>query len=85
MRAHLIAAMPKLTLMVSEDLHRRMKRHPEVGWSEVVRRVLAEKARDLELTDRLTARSALTSEGIADLDHMVKGAVLSRYRKGAKR
>jgi len=85
MRADFIAAMPKLTLTVSKDLHRRLKRHPEVRWSEVVRRVLAEKVRDLELMDRFVTRSALTPADVAALDTVVKGAVLSRYRKGTRR
>ena len=76
--------MPNLTLSVPEDLHRRMKRHAEVKWSEVVRRILAEKVRDLELMDRLTAKSALTSKDITDLDHVMKEAVLRRYRDRAE-
>ena len=76
--------MPNLTLTVPADLHRRMKRHPEVKWSEVVRRVLAEKVRDLELMDRLTANSALTPQDVAELDHILKEAVLRRYRKGTE-
>ena len=72
--------MPNLTLSVPEDLHRRMKRHREVKWSEVIRRIIAEKLRDLELMDRVTAKSALTSKDIADLDHVMKEAVLHRYR-----
>jgi predicted CopG family antitoxin len=61
-----------------------MKRHPEVKWSEVIRRVLAEKIRDLELMDRRSARSELTREDVADLDHVLKEAVLQRYRGGAE-
>ncbi len=76
--------MPNLTLSVPEDLHRRMKRHPEVKWSGVVRRILAQKVRDLELMDRLTAKSALTSKDITDLDHVMKEAVLRRYRDRAE-
>jgi len=45
--------------------------------------VLAEKIRDLELMDRLSARSELTREDVADLDHVLKEAVLWRYRGGA--
>ncbi len=72
--------MPNLTLSIPENLHRRMKRHSEVKWSEVVRRILAEKIRDLELMDRLTAKSTLTREDIEELDHVMKDAVLRRYR-----
>jgi len=83
MCTHIITFMPNLTLAVPEELHRRLKPHPEVKWSEVIRRVLAEKVRDLELMDRLTARSELTREDVADLDHVLKEAVLHRYRERA--
>jgi len=76
--------MPNLTLTVPEDLHRRMKRHPEVKWSEVVRRILASKVRDLERMDRLAAKSVLTVEDVDALDHLVKESLLRRYRKSAK-
>jgi len=73
--------MPNITLTVPDDLHRRMKRHPEVKWSEVVRRVLAEKVRDLEVMDRITAKSALTFEDVEEFDHILKAALLRRYRR----
>jgi hypothetical protein len=84
MCGHIIRPVPNLTLAVPADLHRRMKRHPEVKWSEVIRRVLAEKIRDLELMDRLSARSELTRKDVADLDHVLKEAVLRRYRGRAE-
>jgi len=61
-----------------------MKRHPEVKWSEVVRRILASKVRDLERMDRLAAKSVLTVEDVDALDHLVKESLLRRYRKSAK-
>ena len=60
--------MPNITLSVPEHLHRKMKRHPEVNWSEVVRRLIAERLRDLESMDKITAKS-----GLAPAD--VKGTV----------
>jgi len=76
--------MPNLTLTVPEDLHRRMKRHPEVKWSEVVRRILASKIRDLEKMDRLAASSVLTSRDVDELDHLVKASLLRRYLRSGK-
>ena len=58
-----------------------MKRHPEVKWSEVVRRVIAEKIRDLEAMNRLTAKSLLTADDVDELDHILKAALLRRYRR----
>jgi len=76
-----IRTVPNITLSVSEDLHRKMRRHPEVKWSEVVRRVIAAKIRDLEAMNRLTAKSLLTQNDVDDLDHILKAALLRRYRR----
>ena len=73
--------MPNITLSVPHELHRKMKRHPEVKWSEVVRRVIAEKIRDLEAMNRITARSLLTPDDVDELDHILKAALLRRYRR----
>jgi predicted CopG family antitoxin len=73
--------MTNITLTVPERLHKQMKRHPEVKWSEVVRRVLAEKIRDLELMDRIAAKSLLTARDVDELDHVLKEALLKRYKR----
>ena len=84
MCTHILSPMTNITLAVPESLHKKMRQHPEVKWSEVVRRVLAEKIRDLELMDRLTAKSVLTDGDVAELDHLLKEALLKRYKRGAE-
>ncbi|TLZ69732.1 MAG: DUF4256 domain-containing protein [Methanobacteriota archaeon] len=76
--------MPNITLSLPEDLHRKMRRHPEVKWSEVVRRILADKIRALEAMDRMVSRSILTPEDVAEFDHILKEALLRRYRRRAE-
>ena len=76
--------MPNITLALPDDLHRRMRRHPEVKWSEVVRRILAEKILALEAMDRLAAGSVLTPEDLKEFDHVLKEALLRRYRRRAE-
>ncbi|GAB6136343.1 hypothetical protein [Thermococcus prieurii] len=40
--------MPTMTLSIPPDLYRKMKEHPEIKWSEVARRAIAEYLRELE-------------------------------------
>ena len=72
--------MPNLTLAVPEELHRKMRAHPEVKWSEVVRRILAQRIRDLERMDALTRRSQLSARDVDEIDHLVKEGLRRRYR-----
>jgi hypothetical protein len=73
--------MPNITLSIPDNLRRKMKRHPEVNWSEVVRRLIAERLRDMEAMDKITAKSGLAPADVGDVDHTLKAALLRRYRK----
>jgi len=71
--------MPNITLALPEDLHRKMKAHPEVKWSEVVRRVIAQRIRDLERMDAIARRSTLAAGDVDELDHLIKEGLRRRY------
>ena len=79
MCAHIIESVPNITLTVPSELHRKMKARPEIKWSEVVRRLLAERIRDLERMDALTHRSMLTLEDVRALDRLIKEGLLRRF------
>ncbi len=76
--------MPNITLSLPEDLHRKIKGHPEIRWSEVVRQVLAQKIRDLERMEAISRRSRLSTRDVEELDHLVKRGLLERYRDGGE-
>ena len=40
--------MVNMTMAIPEQLHRIMKRHPEVKWTEVARQAIEQKAKTLE-------------------------------------
>ncbi len=84
MCAHIIESVPNITLTVPPELHRKMKAHPEIKWSEVVRRIIAERIRDLERMDTLARRSRLTIRDIDALDHLVKEGLRRRYEAARK-
>ena len=71
--------MPNIFLTVPPELHRKMKARPEIKWSEVVRRLLAERIRDLERMDALTHRSMLTLEDVGALDRLIKEGLRRRF------
>ena len=58
--------MANVTLSVPDDLHRRMKKHREVRWSEVVRRAITEYLENLEGRSRTTAQlvSIVEKDGV---------------------
>lgn len=40
--------MPTMTLSIPPELYRRMKKHPEIKWSEIARRAIEEYLQELE-------------------------------------
>jgi hypothetical protein len=70
-----------VTLAVPEELHRIMKRHPEIKWSEVARQAMWEYARKLELLDRMASKSKLSERDALKIGEAVKRGMAERYVK----
>jgi len=74
--------MANITLSVPGDLHRRMKKHREVRWSEVVRRAIAEYLENLEGRSRTAGQllSILDKDGV-DLSNVSVEQAELYYKK----
>jgi hypothetical protein len=64
--------MPNMTFAVPDDLHRQIRRHKEVRWSEIARRALAREVNRLNIYDRLLARSELTETDAIELGQAIR-------------
>jgi len=84
MCAHIIRPVPNITLAVPAELRRKMKAHPEIKWSEVVRQVLLRRIEDLERMEALARKSTLRVEDIDELDHLVKEGLRRRYERARR-
>ena len=71
--------MTNMTLAVPEDLHRTMQKHKEIRWSEVARQAMVEKARKIELMDKLLSKSELTEQDAEEIGHKIKHAMAKRH------
>lgn len=40
--------MVNMTMAIPEELHKKMKGHPEIKWTEVARQAIEKKAREVE-------------------------------------
>ena len=64
--------MPNMTLAIPKELHKVMKEHAEIRWSEVARRAMWEQARKLELLEALTEKSELTEKDVKNIGGKIK-------------
>ena len=75
---HWVIAMGNITLMLPNELQEKMKRHSEIRWSEVVRKAIQKKIEDLELLDKLTAKSTLTTKDAFEIRKKIDANVARR-------
>lgn len=71
--------MTNMTLTVPEDLQQIMQKHKEIKWSEVARQAMWEKARKLELMDKLLAKSKLTEKDVLEIGREINKGVARRH------
>ncbi len=71
--------MTNLTLAVPEDLHQIMEKHKDIKWTEVARQAMWEKAKKLDLMDKLLARSTLTEQDAEAIGHKIKRGMARRH------
>lgn len=67
--------MVNMTLAVPEELHIRMKHFSEIRWTEIVRKAIEGKVKDLETLEKITSKSKLTQK---DADNIGKKLRLLR-------
>lgn len=71
--------MTNMTLALPDDLHKIMRKHSEIKWSEVARKALWEQARKVELMDEIAAHSKLTQEDAHAISKMIKKDMAKRH------
>ena len=73
--------MPTITVNVDDDLKERMKRHPEINWSEVTRQAIREKIEALEMMAELTSESELTESDVQEIAEKINQSGRKRVEK----
>ena len=73
--------MPTLTLAVPEDLKKEMDSLPEMNWSEIARKAIAERVREYKLFKSIVAKSKLTEKDADELASKVKASMHKRLKE----
>ncbi len=71
--------MPNITLSLPSELHKFVKRHNEINWSEIARRAFFIQAQKLKVMDKIVKDSEFTEKDVANLDHKVKEGLMKRF------
>jgi hypothetical protein len=71
--------MTNVTLAVPEDLYQIMQKHKDIRWSEVARQAMWEKARKMEVMEKLLAKSNLTEEDALEIGRKIKKSIAQKH------
>ena len=73
--------MSNVTLAIPDELYEKMKRHEEIKWSSIIRRILKERLEDLEKADKLVSKSRLTERDALEISEKIKDSAWRKLRK----
>ena len=76
-----INLMTNITLSIPDELKKKMEKYPEVKWSQVARKAIEEKVKDLELLDRLTRNSKLTDKDVEEISKFINEKMTKKVLK----
>ena len=72
--------MVNMTLSIPEELFRRMKAIREIRWSEVARQAIEKRVEDLEVMNRIAAKSKLTKKDAEEIGKKIKSSAAQRFQ-----
>jgi predicted CopG family antitoxin len=73
--------MPNITISVSDELYKTIKRHKQIRWSEVARRAMVDYAQRLAMLDKLdklTEHSELTEEDAIRIGRKINKSITKK-------
>jgi hypothetical protein len=73
--------MPNMTLAIPEELHKKMKRHTELKWSDIARQAFERKINEIEFMDKVLEKSELTEEDAERISHRINAQVRKRIQR----
>ena len=75
---HIVIKMVNITLSVSEQTYKKMKKHTELEWSDIARLAFEKKLIELELVDKLLKNSTFTERDAETIGHKIKSRIRKR-------
>ena len=71
--------MTNMTLAIPDELHKIMKKHKEIKWTEIARQAMWEQARKLEIMEKILSKSEFTEKDALELVRKIKREIAKRH------
>ena len=73
--------MENINIHIPKDVQDIVQKHTEVDWEALAKKAIMDKARLIQLTEKLVEKSKMTESDVNELDHLIKKALHGRYSK----
>jgi cell division GTPase FtsZ len=73
--------MVNLTLSLSEELKRNMEQHLDIKWSEVARKAIENKLKEIQIEERILSKSKLTMKDVEEISNKIKKEIGEEIRR----
>ena len=70
--------MANITLAIPDSLHKKLKKHSEIRWSEVIRRILQKNLEQLEILDEIVKKSRFTEKDVEEISDKIDNSVAKK-------
>lgn len=71
--------MANMTMVIPDEMRKDMKQFPEIKWSEIARKAIAEKLEILRIAHKIASKSKLTEKDVKDFSDKIKESATRRY------
>ena len=71
--------MVNMTLSIPEELHIKMKHFSDIKWTQIARRAIESRVKDLETLEKITLKSKLTKKDVEDIGKKIKLAATKKF------
>ena len=77
--------MKNITLSVPDELLKKMRQFDEIKWSTIVRKIIEQKVKDLEMLEKITSKSRLTREDAGEISKQIKRIASFKFHETSAR
>ena len=71
--------MVNMTLALPKELHKKMKQFSEIKWAEIARRAIKQRVEDLEVMNKIAAKSKLTKKDVEEIGKKIKSSAAKKF------
>ena len=71
--------MVNITLSIPDELQKELKKHDEINWSAVIRKLLVEHLERVRMVEKIAQKSKLTEKDAEEIGNKIKREIAKKH------